>query len=425
MRKTVFAALLLALLLSACGGELVPPAPEVPDPPQTEAPPPEPEEPPEPAEEELDEEALEAFLNGMSLEEKVGQLFFVRVPAENAAEDIMTYHLGGYILFGRDTQDKTANEIIQAIASYQRATDIPLLIGVDEEGGTVVRVSSNSKLRSQRFSSPRKLWQKGGDDALSAVAEETAEKSILLKALGFNVNLNPVADVSENPSDFIYDRTTGGNAAEAEAYVRMVVRRQSRCGLGSVLKHFPGYGNNKDTHTGISVDSRPMETFLERDFLPFQAGMASGGGDLPMPAVLVSHNIVSCMDADLPASLSLEVHRILREDLGFNGVVMTDDLAMSAVKEYAKDGAAAGMALQAGNDLVVASDYRAQIPRVIQAVKNGELEEAVIDEACSRVLRWKVQLGLLAPSETGTLESTLPPKGLEKPDPEDLTREWV
>lgn len=429
MRKTVFAALLLALFLSACGGELVPPAPEVPDPPQTEAPPPEPEDPPEPTEEEPDEEALEAFLNGMSLEEKVGQLFFVRVPTENPVEDIMTYHLGGYILFGRDTQDKTANEIIQAIASYQSAADIPLLIGVDEEGGSVVRVSSNPKIRSQKFSSPRKLWQKGGgdvDDALSAVAKETTEKSILLKALGFNVNLNPVADVSENPSDFIYDRTTGGNAAEAEAYVRMVVWWQSRYGLGSVLKHFPGYGNNKDTHTGIAVDERPWETFLEHDFLPFRAAiMATGGGGLPTPAVLVSHNIVNCMDAALPASLSPEVHRILREDLDFDGVVMTDDLAMSAVTEYAKDGAVAVMALQAGNDLVVASDYRAQIPRVIQAVKSGELEEEIIDAACLRVLHWKMELGLLEELEDGTLESTLPPKGLKKLSQEDRLANWV
>lgn len=434
-KRLTLLALTLAFLLSACGGEMVPPAPEELDVPSVETPddPPEMPEEPETAETAA-ETALQDLLKGMTLEEKVGQLFFVRVPAENAVEDIMTYHLGGYILFGRDTQDKTANELIQSIASYQEAaafydTGIPLLVGVDEEGGTVVRVSSNPKIRSQKFSSPRKLWQKGGgnvDDALSAVVKETIEKSILLKALGFNVNLNPVADVSENPSDFIYDRTTGGNAAEAEAYVRMVVWWQSRYGLGSVLKHFPGYGNNKDTHTGIAVDERPWETFLEQDFLPFQAGMmATGGGGLPMPAVLVSHNIVNCMDATLPASLSPEVHRILREDLGFDGVVMTDDLAMEAVAKYAEDGAVAVMSLQAGNDLVVTSDYRTQIPRVIQAVKNGELEEEVIDAACLRVLRWKMELELLEESESGTLENTLPPKGLKKLTPEGDAQNWV
>lgn len=391
---------------------MVPEAPEKPDPPPSEeAQPPEPE--PEP--EDPVEAALRKELEGMSLEAKVGQLFFVQVPAENAGEDVMTYHLGGYILFGRDTQDKTANELIQAIDSYQTAafkdTGIPLLIGVDEEGGSVVRVSSNPKLRGQKFSSPGKLWRGGSNDGLSAVAEETREKSVLLKALGFNVNLNPVADVSEDPKDFIYDRTIGGNAYEVQAYVRMVVEVQSHYGLGSVLKHFPGYGNNKDTHTGIAVDDRPMETFLERDFLPFQAGITnrSSSGEVYqlLPAVLVSHNIVNCMDPDLPASLSPEVHRILREDLDFDGVIMTDDLAMGAVSEYAKDGAAAVMALRAGNDLVVTADYRSQIPHVIQAVKSGELEEEIINAACRRVLRWKVELGLLELSEGGELKSTL------------------
>lgn len=413
--KWLFTALLLALLLSACGGKgMVPEAPEKPDPPPSEeAQPPEPEEEPEPEPEDPVETAVRRELEDMSLEAKVGQLFFVQVPAENAAEDVMTYHLGGYILFGRDTQDKTANELIQAIHSYQAAacydTGVPLLIGVDEEGGSVVRVSSNPKLRSKRFSSPGKLWRGGSNDGLSAVAGETQEKSILLKALGFNVNLNPVADVSENPSDFIYDRTTGGNAYEAQAYVRMVAEVQSRYGLGSVLKHFPGYGDNKDTHTGVAVDERPMETFLERDFLPFQAGITKGEIDWLLPAVLVSHTIVTCMDPDLPASLSPEVHRVLREDLGFDGVVMTDDLAMGALSGYAKDGYVAVMALRAGNDLVITADYRSQIPHVIQAVKSGELEEEVIDAACRRVLRWKAELGLLELSESGALESTFLP----------------
>lgn len=428
-RCVILSLLLILLLLTACGGRMIPPPPEEPETPPAETPeaPPEPEEEPE-TPEEREEAALRALLAGMTLEEKAGQLFFVRVPAENALEDVTTYHLGGYLLFGRDTQDKAANDLIQAIASWQaRAVDydtgIPLLIGVDEEGGSVVRVSSNPHLRSKKFSSPRKLWGEGSDEeGRDAVIEETHEKSILLKALGFNVNLNPVADVSADPGDFIYDRTTGRDANYASEYVRIVVAAQSSHGLGSVLKHFPGYGNNKDTHTGVAVDERPMETFLEQDFLPFQAGIGIGemrwplrqDGDMGearrlLPAVLVSHNIVTCMDPDLPASLSPEVHRILREDLGFDGVVMTDDLAMEAVAKYAADGAVAVMSLQAGNDLVVTTDYRTQIPRVIQAVKDGALEEETIDAACLRVLRWKLELGLLELTGEGTLEPTVLP----------------
>ena len=411
MKRRLFAALLFMLLLTGCGGKTVPPPPEEPDVPPAEAPEAPPEEPQEPeAPQDPEEAALLALLEDMTLEEKTGQLFFVRVPEENAVEDVMTYHLGGYLLFGRDTQGKTANELIQTIASYQAAAELPLLIGVDEEGGTVVRVSSNPHLRSKKFSSPGKLWKQG----LDALLRETREKSILLKSLGFNVNLAPVADVSTNSGDFIYDRTTGMDAEETADYTARVTEAQSFYGLGSVLKHFPGYGNNKDTHTGVAVDERSMEKFLEQDFLPFQAGIAveetvwpSGELRRLRPAVLVSHNIVNCMDPNLPASLSPEVHRILREDLGFDGVVMTDDLAMDAVSAYAAGGNVAVMSIQAGNDLVVTTDYRTQIPRVIQAVRDGALEEEAVDAACLRVLRWKLELGLLEQTEEGTLGSAL------------------
>ena len=145
-----------------------------------------------------------------------------------------------------------------------------------------------------------------------------------------------------------------------------------------------------DTHTGIAVDERPMETFEDADLLPFKAGIEAGA-----PFVLVSHNIVTCMDGDLPASLSPEVHRVLREACGFEGIAITDDLAMDAVQAYAGDGAVAVMALQAGNDMVVTTDYRTQIPAVIAAVQAGTLTESVIDDACLRVLRCKDTYGLL------------------------------
>jgi beta-N-acetylhexosaminidase len=163
-------------------------------------------------------------------------------------------------------------------------------------------------------------------------------------------------------------------------------------GVGSVLKHFPGYGDNADTHTGIAVDERSYEVFEASDLLPFQAGIDAGGNTT---AVLVSHNIVTCMDPDLPASLSPSVHELLRKNLGFDGVVMTDDLAMDAVAAYAQNGAVAVMALDAGNDLIITTDYRAQIPKVIEAVENGTLDEETINTACRRVLAWKQALGLI------------------------------
>ena len=111
--------------------------------------------------------------------------------------------------------------------------------------------------------------------------------------------------------------------------------------------------------------------------------------------MLVSHNIMTAVDDSLPASLSPAVHDLLRDDLGFSGVVMTDDLAMEAVAAYAADGAVAVMALEAGNDLVITTDYRTQIPKVIEAVEGGTLSEDTIDTACRRVLTWKQELGLI------------------------------
>ena len=337
------------------------------------------------AAEQAREKRLQTLLDSMTLEEKVGQLFFVRCPETNAVEDISTYHLGGYLLFSRDFKDGdnwlTKEQFLEKIQSYQDAAEIPLFIGSDEEGGTVTRASRNPNLFSETFKSPQKLNYIGG---IEEILRDTDTRSRELRALGINVNFAPVCDVSTDPKDFIYDRTLGQDANMTADYVRLVVPAMTEGGTLPVLKHFPGYGNNVDTHTGIAVDQRPMETFENSDLLPFQAGIEAGA-----PFVLVSHNIVTCMDADLPASLSPAVHRVLREACGFEGIAITDDLAMDAVQAYAKNGAVAVMALQAGNDMIITTDYRTQIPAVIAAVQDGTLDESVIDDACLRVLRCK------------------------------------
>ncbi|QUO36703.1 beta-hexosaminidase [Dysosmobacter sp. Marseille-Q4140] len=397
--KRLFAAALAALSLlslTACASSDEPEqAPEAP--PAAE----EPEVPePEPTPEELAAAEIEDLLASLTLEQKVGQLFFVRCPDSGAAEDVSAYHLGGYVLFGRDFQDAagawlTREQFTAAVQSYQDAaaadTGIPLLIGSDEEGGTVTRASRNPNLFEKPFSSPQKLAAQATEHG-SIFSEDAWEKSSALLALGINVNLAPVADVSTDPADFIYDRALGQDAAATADYVAQVVTAMRESGIGSVLKHFPGYGSNADTHTGIALDQRSLETFRQSDFLPFAAGIEAGAGTT---AVLVSHNIMAAVDPDLPASLSPAVHDLLREELGFTGVVMTDDLAMDAVAAYSQDGAVAVMALEAGNDLIITTDYRTQIPKVLEAVENGTLSMDTIDTACRRVLTWKQALGLL------------------------------
>ena len=327
------------------------------------------------------------LLDGMTLEEKVGQMFIARCPETDAAQLAADYHLGGYILFGRDFKDKTAEQVTADIQSYQGAAEIPLLIAVDEEGGTVNRVSSNPNLRSSPFRSPQSLYSEGG---LELVRSDAQEKCRLLESLGININFAPVCDVSQDPADFIYDRTLGRDAQETSQYVAAVVETMAEEGMGSVLKHFPGYGNNTDTHTGVAYDDRPYDTFLTSDFLPFQAGIAAGAD-----MVLVSHNIVSAMDEASPASLSPEVHRVLREDLGFTGVIVTDDLVMDGVRDFAGDDEAAVLAVQAGNDLLCCTDFQTQVPAVLAAVESGEITEEQIDAAVLRVLTMKLRLGIL------------------------------
>lgn len=333
------------------------------------------------------EEEAENILENMTLEEKVGQMFFVRFDGENPESPITDYNIGGYILFARDFENETHASITDKLAYLQSLSKLPLLIAVDEEGGTVNRVSKFSQFAAEPFKSPSELYNDGGyeniyDDALA--------KSQLLKSLGINVNLAPVCDISLSEDDYIHERSIGFDADGTSEYVKTVVTAMDLSKIGSALKHFPGYGNNVDTHTGIAVDERSYETIIENDLKPFIAGIEAGAD-----SILVSHNIVTAIDENYPASLSKPVHDIIRNNLEFEGVVMTDDLDMEAVREYTENTAVSVLAIEAGNDMILCSDYDVQIESVIKAVKDGVLSEERIDESVSRILRWKLKLGVL------------------------------
>lgn len=338
-------------------------------------------------EEPVPEDPIQVLLDGMTLEQKVGQLFFARGSGEMAQTDAMAYGLGGVLLFSSDFTGKSADEVRAMTVALAAGPKIPALIGVDEEGGTVVRVSRSTLLREQPFASPGSIYRQGGLDAL---ADDTDDKCNFLQNLGITVNFAPVCDVTSNPADFMYARAIGADAQTTAQAIAAIVARMKADQIGSVLKHFPGYGNNSDTHTTGTVDERPKEQFEQKDLIPFAKGIAAGAD-----AVLVSHVTVTCFDADNPASLSAEVHRVLREELGFSGVIITDDLAMAAVSDGADPAELAVRAIEAGNDMMITSDYATQFPALIEAVQTGRITTQTLDHAVYRVLKWKQKLGLL------------------------------
>ena len=268
----------------------------------------------------------------MLLEEKVGQMFLVRFPESGVISEIKSYNPGGYILFGRDFENETKSSILK----------------------------------------------------------DSTEKSELLKSIGLNMNLTPVADVPTKTSSFIYKRSYGRGAEKTSIYVSELIKTMNSDNMISTMKHFPGYGDNVDTHTGIAIDTRPYEDFEKTDFLPFKSGIEANG-----PSILVSHNVINAMDKNLPASLSKNVHDILREDLGFTGIIMTDDLAMDAVKSYVENGEAAVQAVLAGNDMIISSDFKTQRDEVLNAVKQGKISEELIDTAVRRILACKYVYGII------------------------------
>lgn len=331
-------------------------------------------------------EAAYAMLSEMSTEEKVGQLLLARCP-DNAAEQAEKYKFGGYVLFKRNVKNKTPETLREFMVGFQSVSDIPMIVAVDEEGGEIVRVSSLSAFRETRFPSPSKAYKDGG---FQGIYDDYSEKSKFLLDLGFNLNLAPVADVSVDPKDYIYSRTLGLPAEETAEYIRNAVSAAKEAGISSCLKHFPGYGNNADTHTGSAIDERSADNFRSSDFLPFKAGIDAGA-----ECVLVSHNIVKCFDGKKPASLSPEIHRILREELNFSGIIMTDDLSMDAVSLFCTDNLPYAEAVNAGNDMLIVTEYEAAYNDILSAAENGEIPQETIDRAVMRIIAWKYAKGLL------------------------------
>ncbi len=318
-------------------------------------------------------------LGKMTMQQKIGQLFMVVCPDEDAKIVTKEYGLGGYVLdeewFGEKSKEKVESEI----KAYQDASEIPMFIGVHEEGGEVVPVSGNPNLRALAFLSPSELYITGG---LSLVQSDAAEKSVLLKELGINMNFAPICDVTTEAGAYMYSRAVDKDENVTFRYVDKVVSEMERHEMISVLNSFPGYGN-MTSPTG--TDERSFQELQSADFLPIKAGISAGA-----KMVMVGHNTVTAIDEKHPASLSKSVHKMLRRELGFEGVIITEDLsALGDDPNYAVE------AIKAGNDVLYVHNPEPYIKAVSDAVRTGEIPQERINESVLNVLKLKIAYGLI------------------------------
>ena len=343
-------------------------------------------------EEEIKEEIVltkeEEILNSMTLEEKIGQLFIVRYENIDEEDEVKQYQLGGITFYGKDFRYEDKDSIIELINSLQSDVKIPMFMSVDEEGGSVARVSRWYQYRSEIFLSPRDYYEQGGLDLVLQMEEEKAQ---LLSSLGLNMNLSPVADISDKPGAFMYDRSLGEDAYTTAEFVCRTAKISADYGVGSVIKHFPGHGNNTDTHFYTTRDTRSLEELKENDLIPFQAAM-----DEEKSAIMIGHTVVEALDDEYPASLSKKVHDYIRNQMNFDGVIIPDALDMDTVSSSFNGENVAVLAIMAGNDILCTSEYKEQYEAVLQAVKDNKISIEQIDKSVLRILRWKLQLGIIS-----------------------------
>ena len=331
------------------------------------------------------DEKVEGIVVNMTPAEKVGQMMMIGIQGDTVTDDSLymlhQYHIGGVILFDRNLvsaeQTKNLNEDLQVQAEEK----VPLFIGIDEEGGDVVRGRSFI----QPPSSQRQIGAAGDLTAAEGAANRTAKE---LKELGFNVNFAPVADVGTSSRSFSTDPET------VKKFVLASVQGYEKNRMIYAMKHFPGIGRSTvDSHKDVSEITASRERFAASDIVPFKAVI-----DAAQPEdyfILVSHLKYPAYDADNPASLSKAVQTdLLRGELGYRGIIVTDDMEMGAVAKYAAFRDVGVRAVQAGADIVLVCHEYAHETDVylglLDAVESGEIPMERIDESVRRIVKAKL-----------------------------------
>lgn len=366
-----------------------------------------PVQPPERAPAAVIERAVDAMIASLSIEERIGQLFMpgilfdargaplreVDAGTRTLLEDLRP---GGVILFGQNFD--TVPQVRQLVTDLQAASRIPLIISVDQEGGLVSRLNSSERLGASPFPSARVVGRAGDANLAYELARVTARE---LRSLGISMNFAPVADVNTNPRNpVVGSRSFGTTPSLVSSMVVAGVRGLQDEGVSAVIKHFPGHGDtDQDTHTTQVVVPHSLDRLREIELVPFQAGIAAG-----TDGVMTAHLAVPAITGSLvPATLSEAILvDLLRDALGFDGVIVTDALTMAAVTGPYREEELPLLALQAGADILLNARLSvAGRDRILAAVASGAVSEARIDESVRRVLRLKVERGLLLVPEPG------------------------
>lgn len=343
---------------------------------------------------------LDLILENMTLKQKVGQLFIaapeqllpaagqITAMSSGLASAMEQYPVGGIILFGDNI--RSPEQLLALNSALQSAGKLPLFLAVDEEGGAVARLARTGSFGLPRYSSAAAVGA-SGDPADALEMGRTIGN--YLKTYGFNVNFAPVADVNTNP----YNPVIGKRAFSSDPVIAAQMAASFAQGLGdegiaATFKHFPGHGDTaEDSHAGLAVSYKTREALDSCEWLPF---LEAGSADMVMIGHIALPNVTGDMT---PATLSRQiVTEILKEQLGFSGLVVTDSMQMGAITADYTAGDAAVLALQAGCDLILMpADLEAAFDGVTAAVKDGTLSREWLEVTVRRILEFKVQQGIL------------------------------
>lgn len=332
---------------------------------------------------------IEETLAQMTLDEKIGQMIFAGIfgtePEAASLELITEHHVGGIIFNSQNlTGPSQTVRYVNALKNANGINPVPLFFGIDQEGGRV------SKLPGGLLPLPSALevGERNSETYSYEVGRILAE---LVRAYGFNTNFAPVMDVNSNPENpVIGDRSFGNDPDLVTKHGIQVMKGLQSENIIPTVKHFPGHGDTSvDSHLALPTVPKTMEELLDLELIPFQKAIQEGAD-----MVMIAHLLFPKLDPTLPSSLSrLIISGLLRESMGYEGVIITDDLAMNAITDNFSIGDAAVMSVNAGSDIIMVANIHDHMLSAVsglkEAVENGSITEERIDESVMRILKLK------------------------------------